>query len=49
MHVLYQQDKPSRDFWERCFYFSLVFYIFGAFLIREFFHSGALVGITHLY
>jgi len=37
--MLYKCDKRTRDFLRRSyFYFSLVFYILGAFQIKQFYH-----------
>ena len=38
--MLYEYGKRTRDFFLRRFYFfNLVCYIFGAFLIKQLFHS----------
>ena len=38
--MLYKYGKHTRDFWGRfSFYFILVFYILGVFLINQFFYS----------
>ena len=38
--MLYKYGKRTRDFFGRFYYcFSLVFYILGAFLIKQLFHS----------
>ena len=38
--MIYKNGERMRDFfWAFCFYCSLVFYILGAFLIKQLFHS----------